>query len=808
MADRHRKILIIDDSPEDRAIYRRYLLQDSKYTYTVLEEDSGERGLELCAQPDLDVVLLDFRLPDLDGLEFLSELRTQPEKNTPPVVMLTGRGNESVAVAAMKSGATDYLVKGKTSPENFRHAIHSAIENSYLRRQMQKSEERFRTSVENMLDCFAICSAIRDDSGRIIDFLIEYVNAAACLNSGMTQEEHIGKHLLELLPAVRQTGLFEEYCRVVETGSPLVKESVIYPDTDSLQYPSRPKQGKIYDVRATKLDDGLVISWRDITGRVLAEAQLRETTELLQALVEASPIAIVAMDTGSNVQLWNPAAERLFGWSEAEVLGCAFPAIPQQERAEFQKLFEEELWGTVRHNLELRRLRKDGSLVEVSLSSAALWDAAGEVRGAVGFLIDITERLRIEERLRLLESVVTGANDAVLIADTELDEPGPRILYVNEAFTRMTGYTPEEVLGKTPRILQGPETDWETLDKIRAALKTRQPLEVELVNYRKDGSPFWIELSVVPVTDETGYCTHWTAIQRDITDRVQAEKERAELLERERQARASAEAANRSKDEFLAMVSHELRSPLQGIGGWAQLLRSGRLNEAAAKRAFESIERNVQLQAQLIEELLDASLIVAGKLSLNLQPVDLVPVIQAAIDTVQPAAAAKAIQLSAAIDRSGCLVVGDSKRLQQVVGNLLSNAIKFTPACGRVEVRLSVEMGHGASGTGHGASGMGHRASGMAHGNQENGQCPVPSAQCPAPYAQIQVADTGIGISPDFLPYVFDRFRQAEGMAKHGGLGLGLAIVRHLVELHGGAVSAESPGLGQGATFTAKLPLR
>jgi PAS domain S-box-containing protein len=803
MADQHRKILIVDDSPEDRATYRRYLRQDPKYTYTVLEEDSGERALELCEQPDLDVVLLDFRLPDLDGLEFLSELRSQPDKNSPPVVMLTGQGNESVAVAAIKSGATDYLVKGKTSPENFRDAIHSAIENSYLRRQLQQSEERFRTSVENMLDCFAICSAIRDGSGRIADFLIEYVNTAACLNSGMTQEEHIGKRLLELLPAVWQTGLFEEYCRVVETSSPLVRESVICPDAGSPQ-----SQSRFYDVRATKLGDGLVICWRDITGRVRSQTQFRETTELLQALVEASPIAIVAMDRGSGVQLWNPAAEELFGWSEAEVIGRPFPAIPQQERAEFQKLFEEELGGAVRHNLQLRRLRKDGSLVEVSLSSAALRDAAGEVRGAVGFLTDITERKRIEERLRLLESAVTGANDAVLIADTEIDEPGPRILYVNEAFTRMTGYTPEEVLGKTPRILQGPETDRATLDKIRAALKTWQPVRAELVNYRKDGSPFWIELSVVPVTDETGYCTHWTAIQRDISDRVRAERERAELLEREQQARASAEAANRSKDEFLAMVSHELRSPLQSIRGWAQLLATGRLNQDVAKRAFESIERNVQLQAQLIEDLLDASRIVTGKLSLNLQPVDLVPVIQAAIDTASPAAAAKAIQLSAAIDRSGCLVVGDSKRLQQIVGNLLSNAIKFTPACGRVEVRLSVEMGHGALGMGHGALGMGHGALGMGHGNQENGQCPVPSTQCPIPYAQIQVADTGIGISPDFLPYVFERFRQAEGITQHGGLGLGLAIVRHLVELHGGTVSAESPGLGQGATFTAKLPLR
>ncbi|WP_017720185.1 PAS domain S-box protein [Kamptonema formosum] len=788
MADRHRKILIVDDSPEDRATYRRYLLQDSKYTYTFLEEDSGERALQLCDQPDLDVVLLDFRLPDLDGLEFLSELRAQPDKNSPPVVMLTGQGNESVAVTAMKSGATDYLVKGKISPENFRDAIHSAIENSYLRRQLQQSEEPFRTSVENMLDCFAIWSAIRDGSGRIIDFLIEYVNAAACLNTGMTQEEHIGKRLLQLQPALWQIGLFEECCQVVETGSPLVRESVICPDAGSPQ-----SQSRFYDVCASKLDDGLAICWRDISERVLAQAQLRETTELLQALVEASPIAIVAMDRESRVQLWNPAAEGLFGWSEAEVLGRPFAAIPQQRRAEFQKLFEEELRGAVRHNLQLRRLRKDGSLVDVSLSSAALRDVAGEVRGAVGFLTDITERLRIEERLRLLESAVTGANDAVLIADTELDEPGPRILYVNEAFTRMTGYAPEEVLGKTPRILQGPETDRAALDRIRAALKNWQPVRAELVNYRKDGTPFSIELSVVPVADETGYFTHWTAIQRDISDRVRAERERAQLLGREQQARASAEAANRSKDEFLAMVSHELRSPLQGIRGWAQLLRSGLLNEAAAKRAFESIERNVQLQAQLIEDLLDASRTVTGKIRLNLQSVDLVPVIHAAVDTVQPAAAAKAIQLKVEIGTSSCVVLGDSSRLQQVVGNLLSNAIKFTPPKGRVGVRLSVQMGDSASDTGDRA--------------KQSIPNPKSNIQHPTSLAQIQVADTGIGISPDFLPHAFDRFRQAEGMAKDGGLGLGLAIVRHLVELHGGTVSVESRGSGQGATFTAQLPL-
>ncbi|MBD0361817.1 MAG: GAF domain-containing protein [Coleofasciculus sp. C3-bin4] len=268
---------------------------------------------------------------------------------------------------------------------------------------------------------------------------------------------------------------------------------------------------------------------------------------------------------------------------------------------------------------------------------------------------------------------------------------------------------------------------------------------------------------------------------------------RARLYEAEQRARAvseaarsAAEAANRIKDEFLAVLSHELRSPLNPILGWTKLLRSRKFDEKATDRALETIERNAKLQTQLIEDLLDVSRILRGKLVLNVCPVNLVTTIEAALETVRLAAQAKEIQIQTLLAPNVGLVSGDSNRLQQVVWNLLSNAVKFTPAGGRVEVRLE-KVGEGL----------------QVEGSTTKVQ---PSTQ----YAQIQVSDTGKGITPEFLPHVFEYFRQENSTTtrQFGGLGLGLAIVRYLTELHGGSVLAESPGEGLGATFTVRLPLR
>jgi signal transduction histidine kinase/ActR/RegA family two-component response regulator len=259
------------------------------------------------------------------------------------------------------------------------------------------------------------------------------------------------------------------------------------------------------------------------------------------------------------------------------------------------------------------------------------------------------------------------------------------------------------------------------------------------------------------------------SLEAEILERKQVEEQLRSSLVREQFARAEADTANRLKDEFLATVSHELRTPLHAVIGWAHMLRNGMLDEAMAARAVETIERNAKSQAQLVEDLLDVSRVIVGKLRLDIAPVDVASVINLAIDSIELAAESKGIKLEVTLDPTARRVSGDSDRLQQAIWNLLTNAIKFTPSGGRVEVRLE-RVGR---------------------------------------EAQIKVRDTGQGISQDFLPFIFDCFRQADGTStrRHGGLGLGLALVRHLVELHGGTIEAASPGEGLGATFTIKLPL-
>ncbi|MFW6359094.1 MAG: ATP-binding protein, partial [Chroococcales cyanobacterium] len=287
----------------------------------------------------------------------------------------------------------------------------------------------------------------------------------------------------------------------------------------------------------------------------------------------------------------------------------------------------------------------------------------------------------------------------------------------------------------------------------------------------KAGTYAWFWLRALPMKNEAGNVIKWFGTCTNIDEHKRVEEEREIIYRREQAAREEAEAANRMKDEFLATLSHELRTPLNAMLGWTQLLLTKEFKPETRDRALETIHRNTKSLAQLIEDVLDVSRIIRGKLHLNVRPIELAPVIEAAIETVQPAATAKNITLETFIPpSSGNLVSGDFNRLQQVVWNLLSNAVKFTPKGGRVAVKLEI----------------------------------VDSS------IAIRVTDTGQGIAPEFLPYVFERFRQEDSSISRsfGGLGLGLAIVRHLVELHGGNVYADSPGVGQGATFTVELPLR
>jgi hypothetical protein len=315
----------------------------------------------------------------------------------------------------------------------------------------------------------------------------------------------------------------------------------------------------------------------------------------------------------------------------------------------------------------------------------------------------------------------------------------------------------------------------------------------------------WVHVRTAPMLSDSGDLLGHVGTIEDVTDQKQANEARDQII-REQAARQQAETANRMKDEFLAIVSHELRTPLNSILGWSQLLLNRKLDEATTIRALQTIERNARSQAQLIEDILDVSQIIRGKLRLVMQPLSLIPLIEAVIETVRLTAEDKSIQINTLFAPSPVKVYGDAERLRQVIWNLLSNAIKFTPEQGQITIKL-----HPISKQEHDSLYQSSYPTQSSRSSLEYSACHPCIEQLAnvAAYAQLQVVDTGIGINAEFLPHVFDRFRQADSTTTrpYGGLGLGLAIVHHLVEQHCGTIHADSQGQDQGATFTVNLPL-
>ena len=384
--------------------------------------------------------------------------------------------------------------------------------------------------------------------------------------------------------------------------------------------------------------------------------------------------------------------------------------------------------------------------------------------GLAFYIRDTSGQRQAELVSSRLAAIVESSDDAIVSKDLT-----GTILSWNGAAERMFGYPAAEAVGRHITLIIPAERHHEE-DTVLARIRSGQSVDhFETVRLHKDGRPVEVSLTVSPIRDAGGKVVGASKIARDIGIRKRIDRERLEFLAREQAARAEAEAANRAKDDFLTTLSHELRTPLNAVYGWAAMLRTGQVDEATTTRAIETIMRNANVQVQLIDDMLDVSRIASGKLRLDLQNIDLGAVIDAAVDTVRPAALAKGIRLDVVREANTGPTTGDPNRLQQVVWNLLSNAVKFTPREGQLQVHLR-----------------------RAHSHLE-----------------IVVTDTGGGIAADFLPYVFERFRQGDGSSTrpHGGLGLGLTLVKHLVELHGGSVSAESPGLGHGATFTVKLPV-
>jgi PAS domain S-box-containing protein len=374
-----------------------------------------------------------------------------------------------------------------------------------------------------------------------------------------------------------------------------------------------------------------------------------------------------------------------------------------------------------------------------------------------------SERDADADRARLA-AIVASSDDAIV--SKTLDGI---ITSWNLGAERIFGWAEEEAVGRHITLIVPPERHAEEEDVLARLRRGERVDHFETVRVTKDGRPVDVSITVSPIRDGTGRIVGASKIARDISERRRLEEMRVRLLEREQDARRQAEELNRTKDELLAIVSHELRTPLNAIFGWARIMQSVDTDDAMRMRAVDAIVRSASAQARLVDDLLDLSRIVSGRLRFHFETVDLNAVIEAALETVRPAAIGKHITLVAALDHPPITMAGDPDRLQQVVWNLVMNAVKFTPSGGQVE--LSTE-----------------RAAGMVN---------------------IVVTDTGEGISADLLPHVFEPFRQGDSSSTrtHGGLGLGLALVRRLVELQGGQVRAESAGKGRGSTFTVSLPL-
>jgi PAS domain S-box-containing protein len=485
---------------------------------------------------------------------------------------------------------------------------------------------------------------------------------------------------------------------------------------------------------------------------------------LLASIIDSSDDAIMSTELDGTLTSWNKAAEKMLGYPAAEAIGmsCLNLVTPEQQPQEVEVLQRVAAGDRIEH-FEATWVRRNGDTVEISVTLSPIRSPDGTIIGASKVARDITERKRSNRADLLLAAIVSSSDDAIVSKNLD-----GIITSWNEGARRIFGYTAEEMIGQ-PVLKLVPADRKDEEPRILERLGRGERVDhFQTIRVRKDGEHIDVSLTISPVRDHTGRIVGASKIARDITHLKRTAIEHDQLLESERAARSQAEHANRMKDEFLATVSHELRTPLNAIVGWTEILKgASSLQDVADGVAV--IERNALVQAQLIDDLLDLGRISAGKMALNVEPVDISAIVGEAIASVQHAADTKHITIKAILHDIRGRMMGDVKRLRQVIWNLLTNAIKFTPNQGRVFVTVSRVNSH----------------------------------------IDISVADNGRGIPAEFLPHVFERFRQADASItrQHGGLGIGLALVKQLVELHAGNVHAASPGVGQGSTFTVTLPV-
>lgn len=663
-----------------------------------------------------------------------------------------------------KHGNSQYLVKNLVgSVENGVLVRGWGTQHDMTERQCEdttrESDKLFRRLVESNI--FGV--ALGDFSGGV-----HYANDYFLNMVGYTREELAkGKLHWDAITAPEYRHLDAQRAEELSkqgVGTPFEKE---YIHKDGSRVPILIGGALLQEPYDTQQE--MIVLSLDLSERKRIEEALRQREEQLRLITDAVPVLISYVDAQQRYRFNNKRYEEWHRIPASEIYGKHIKEVVGESGYESIRPYIEAVLTGEQVSYETHLLYQDGVSRYVNVSYVPQF-SQGEVVGFVALISDISERKLSEAALKDSEERFRKLTEKVRVIPWEADATTGNFTYVGPQTVEILGY---------------PLSDWYTDNfwadhihpedrewTIKYCIECSLSLENYEFEYRMlaaDGRVVWLYDIVNVVRGEDGPQV-LRGFMIDISDRKQAEQEREQLLAREQASRESAEAANRMKDEFLATLSHELRTPLNAMLGWTQLLTSRKFDEETTARALETIDRNTKSLTTLIDDVLDVSRIITGKLRLDVRPVKLASLIKVAIDTVIPGAEAKEICIEYFSDPSVGVILGDANRLQQIVWNLLSNAVKFTPKGGTVDVRLES---------------MNSRV-------------------------EFHVRDTGVGIAAEFLPYVFERFRQADSSStrSHGGLGLGLAIVRHLVELHGGTVRAESPGIGQGATFIVNLPMK
>ena len=763
------RFLLLEDNPLDVEAIQA-MLTDGGIDYELLRVETRADFVAALETKTFDLILVAYVLPDFDGIAALETARNLRPKT--PFIFVSANLGEELAIEALKRGATDYVLKQRL--ERLVPCVQRALREAQERRERQAAlrERQWAEAAlrQNEARLRAVAANLPNAAVFLVDTNLRYVLAEgkALAGAGMTSEDSVGKTLWSALaPALANR--YESYYRQALGGEPFQFEH----NSHDRHYISHGTP--LYNDRG-EVDAVLVVSY-DISERKRvederkqAEAAQREGEEryrtLFESIEEGFCVVEVLFDPAGTpcdhcILRANPAFERQTGITnpEGKMASELAPGIEQ---------YWNDLYAQVVNTGESIRIENRSDALDRWFDVLVSPVGDGAMHQVAIVFSDISDRKRaentqrqtsaeLERQLRKLDAIAASVPDFIYTFDLS-----GRFTYISQSLLDLWQKTSAEAMGKNFFELDYPEDLAARLqNQIQQVIETRQPLKDETPYTSAVGTRAY-EYIFVPMFDATGSVEAVAGVTRDITDLKR-------LLQQEQAAREEAERANRIKDEFLAVLSHELRSPLNPILGWARLLQSGKLNAERQTEALKTIERNARLQSQLIEDLLDISRIMQGKLTLNAAPVSLSFVISAALETVRLAAEAKNIRLALDLDSESAPISGDAARLQQVVWNLLTNAVKFTPNGGQVTVELTQAKR----------------------------------------LAQMRVIDTGIGIKAQFIPYVFEYFRQEDGSTtrRFGGLGLGLAIVRQIVEMHGGTVKAESQGENQGATFIVQLPL-